>query len=275
MYLNSVNNSSKMPAFKAKWAGVHDSSNSNSRNHAVNLQEMKRFASLDDADLHYIASFEPNEKLKKTKRGVFNTLFLALPAADVLMTSAAKNANLSGKISAGARQAGRWAALFAVGGAVLFGLKNFVNEKVPALADADKKIPVLGFAVDFGAMTAGILGLKKLNQFAAGVINKKFPKQLAYLHKNIKSPLKNALNNSTFNKKLVEPLNSRAFSSVNGWGRSLKIAEALLSPVILSAAFFKGLTSIKEAQKETFENYAFLKTTQNMAKMALSAKVQE
>ena len=228
--------------------------------------DLQQFAALNDEQLCYIASFEPNQKLKQTKKAVFNTIFFVVPAADVLVTSLSKNANLSGKISAGARQAGHWASLFAVGGVVLFGLKNFVNEKVPLLSEADKKLPILGFAVDFAAMSTGILGFRKLTQYASKIANKKFPKQLSYLQKNIKTPLKNALNNSIFNKKLVEPLNLRAFSSQNGWGRSLKIAEIFLAPVLISGALLKGLTTSTQCQNDSLENYVVLKSAQNIAK---------
>ncbi len=269
MYLNSVNNSSKLPVFKRKMADVHDSSNLDSQ-HARQHEEMKEFASLEDRDLRFIAAFEPNQKMRKTRTQILNTLLFALPAADVLITSAAKNANLSGKLSAGARQAGCWAAVLGIGAVVLGGLKKFVNKNVPALNEADKKHPALGFAVDFAAMLGSLAGLYKLKNSASKYIAKNFPKQVKFLKDSVKTPLKIALNGSAFNKKLVEPLNSRAFASVNGWGRSLKITEALLTPVILTAAMFKGISVSKQSRKEAHENYAVLKSSQIAARAAIA-----
>ncbi len=269
MYLNSVNNSSKLPVFKRKMADVHDSSNLDSQ-HARQLKEMKEFSSLEDRDLRFIAAFEPNQKMRKTRAQILNTLLFALPAADVLVTSAAKNANLSGKLSAGARQAGRWAAVLGIGAVVLGGVKKFVNKNVPALNEADKNHPVLGFAVDFAAMLGSLAGLYKLKNSASKYITKNFPKQVKFLNDSVKTPLKTALNGSALNKKLVEPLNSRAFASVNGWGRSLKITEALLPPVILTAAMLKGISVSKQNRKEAHENYAMLKSSQVIARAAMA-----
>lgn len=269
MYLNSVNNSSKLPVFKRKMADVHDSSNLDSQ-HARQLEEMKEFASLEDRDLRFIATFEPNQKMRKTRTQILNTLLFALPAADVLITSAAKNANLSGKLSAGARQAGRWVAVLGIGTVVLGGVKKFVNKNVAALNEADKKHPALGFAVDFAAMLGSLAGLYKLKNSASKYIAKNCPKQVKFLKDSVKTPLKIALNGSAFNKKLVEPLNSRAFASVNGWGRSLKITEALLTPVILTAAMFKGISVSKQSRKEAHENYAVLKSSQIAARAAIA-----
>lgn len=274
MLINSVNNSSKMPAFTGKRADVYDSS-LNSQKHAGSRSDLKEFASLNDEELNYIASFEPNRKLHHTKAGLLNTLFFVLPAADVGITAIAKNSNLSGKLSAGAKQAGRWAGVFAIGALVLGGVKRIVNKNVPALDNADKKHPVLGFAADFSAMFAGLVGLKALGSSASKLINKNFPKQTAFLQNKVKTPLKNALNNSAFNTKLVQPLNERAFSSVNGWGRSLKITEAFLAPVILTAAIFKGISSLRHNEKEARENFAVLKTVQNMAKISLASNSEE
>ena len=244
MYLNSVNNSSKLPVFKRKMADVHDSSNLDSQ-HARQHEEMKEFASLEDRDLRFIAAFEPNQKMRKTRTQILNTLLFALPAADVLITSAAKNANLSGKLSAGARQAGRWAAVLGIGAVVLGGLKKFA------------------------AMLGSLAGLYKLKNSASKYIAKNFPKQVKFLKDSVKAPLKTALNGSAFNKKLVESLNSRAFASVNGWGRSLKITEALLTPVILTAAMFKGVSVSKQSRKEAHENYAVLKSSQVIARASI------
>lgn len=155
---------------------------------------MKEFASLEERDLRFIAAFEPNQKMRKTRAQILNTLLFALPAADVMVTSVAANANLSGKLSVGARQAGRWAAVLGIGAVVLGGLKKFVNKNVPALNEADKKHPTLGFAVDFAAMLGSLAGLYKLKNSASKYITKNFPKQVKFLNDSVKTPLKTALN---------------------------------------------------------------------------------
>lgn len=262
-----------MSSFKRNEAHIDDDKDLNSRKkHAKEFKEMNAFASLDDSDLMQIASYEPNQKLLKTQKGIFNTLFFALPAADVLITSAAKNTNLSGKISAGIKQAGSWAAVFGVGALVLGGAKRIVNNNVPQLNDADKKYPALSFVTDFALLFASLTGFYKLNKSATRYINKNYSKQVDYFRKSIKAPLKTALNNSAFNKKVVEPLNAKAFKSANGWGRSLKIVEAFLAPVILTATLFKGLNSAKQNKKEAYGNYDILKTTQNMTRIALDSQ---
>ena len=275
MLLNSVNNSSKMPAFKAKRAVIDESSGLGSHLHVTNHDELKEFAVLDDDSLRHIASYEPGRKFENTKKGLLTTLFFVVPAVDTSMTFIAKNSNLSGKLSAGAKQAGRWAAVFATGLFVLGGVKRFVNKNFPAFDNADKKYPALSFCADFSAMIAGLAGLKALGKAGSDFASKYFPKKLAYLQNNIKNPLKNALNNSNFNKYIVERINSGAFGSVNGWGRSLKIVQTLAAPVILSAAILKGLNAAKHCNKEAFENYQALKIAQSLTRNALASEIDD
>lgn len=228
----------------------------------------KEFAGYSDAQLMNMATYKPQEDYKKTAKSLVRTMFVAVPAIDILATGLMKNGNLSGKMLSSAKQAGRWAGILGVG-AVLLGVKQAVNNSVPELKEMDKRNPVLAFALDFAALLGGFGALVGLKNVTAKFAKNNYPETIAKMRKEFVEPLKKAINNTKLNKEIILPV-EKYIAGSKGLSKGLGILAVGLAPVVACAAILKGFSELKNKHEEINENFIILKETQELFKDELS-----
>lgn len=235
------------------------------------IRSVVEFADYSDSELMNIASYQPNQEYKKTARELLKTMFLAVPAIDIAVSGLSRRGDLSGKMLSAGKQTGRWAGILATG-AVILGAKRIVNNNIPELKEMDKDHPVLAFCLDFAALFGGYSLLIGAKNAAKKFTKTNFVEGLETINKQVKAPLKKALNASYLNKEIILPMEERLFKSANGWGRSLALVGALLAPTVAVAAILKSISEVKSKSTQIDDNYSFLKETQNIVREQLDER---
>ena len=234
--LQKTQSSISQRSFKAA-ANVEDNTGSNDNRHVFGRNK------LSDNDIYKLSSSMPDERLSKVAKNMAKTLFLTIPVLDTIASAAVKKGNLSAKLKRGIVNAGRWASVFAAGASVA-GVKSVVYSKSKMLDDFDRKHPVVSTIVDFSAIYTAFNFVNKGFKTVSASFKELFPSFTNNVKNNFYTPLKNIVNNSFINKKLVIPVenfvNKRPYL-----GRANKFSAMMLVPAMVMASFVRYEKEIK------------------------------
>lgn len=225
-----------------------------SHNHKNEYPEIRKFS---DNELFQISSVEPDRRFKKVSKNVVNTLLFAIPAVDIAANAIVKRGSLSSKLKQGGITAGIWAIAFASGAAVQ-SVKKFVNSHSEFFNDFNNKHPFLSTLADFAAIFAAFTTALNGIQYLKTGTKKLFPNAVLKFNENISKPLKNILDNSILNKKLLKSAGN-FFAQKPNLAKATKISALLLVPAMFTGVLVRYLAEAKKRDENIVKNYAFLK----------------
>lgn len=217
---------------------------------------------LDDDTLYDIASSDARNRIRKVTNNSLKTVLIGLPVADAVVSGIAHNGQLSSKLTKSASALGKWAGVFAAA-AVVLGVKRAVNSKSETLDNLDKNSRFLGFAIDFGALYAAVNIFSNLGKVSKAYAETKFPKFFNSFHKYLKQPVKDILNASVINKKIVKPFENYLTKHPHH-NAAMKTAAFILAPIVAIATVLRVSKEINYACNTVDENFTFLKAVNNM-----------
>lgn len=211
-----------------------------------------------DEELLEMASYAPDKKMAKVSQNAFKSLLIAVPALDVVLTSAAKKGALASKVKTAALVSTFWTTAFAT----MFALgrtKKTVNNHSKLMDDFSKNHPVASTFVDLAAMFAvfkGVLvGANKVGDF----VKISMPEKVQVMKDRVVNPIKTLLNKSFVNRKAVQPFeNYLEKNPVTA--KTLKTTALLTVPTVILATFLRYATEAKKRNENVENNYYILKT---------------
>lgn len=210
-----------------------------------------------EQDLVYLATREPDKRLHDVSKNALKTLFVTIPLVDTIVQGALKGGNLSFKIRKSASTAGKWGGVFAVGLAVV-GAKNLVNSNSKKLDNFDKNHSILSTMIDFTAFYTSFNMLRNFSVSLKEHAKNSFPK----LHKKFKNvvaePVKNVLNNSFINKKIVHQA-EKFFVKRPYLNNVTKLASYFLVPAAIVSVLVRYNKEAKIRDEKVAGNYTALK----------------
>lgn len=219
------------------------------------------FANMSDLDLYRTASVLPNERYRKVKNNAAGTLFVGIPVLDTLAAGIVQKGGLASKAKEMIKRAGIWGAVFsAAAGLVL--LKHKVNKESAALNNIDRNHPVLRTCMDMTFAAGVLLTASALAKKAGSFINKNYGKTI----EKIKAPIRNFVNNSKINKRIVTPLDNALTKAAKGNRAPLNIAAAYTAPVLLAGLVTRLFAEDSSRQINIKTNYQTLKNLQTLVR---------
>lgn len=243
--------SQSLRSFKAT-VNQEISENSKDKNNSEDV--VNKFS---EEDLIYFARREPDKRLHDVSKNALKTLFVTIPLVDTLVQGALKSGNLSSKVIKSASTAAKWGGVFAVGLAVI-GAKKLVNSNSKKLDNFDKNHSILSTMIDFTAFYTSFNMLRNFSVWLKEHAKNSFPK----LHKKLKSvvtePVKNVLNNSLINKKIVNP-SEKFFANRPYLKTSSKLASYFLVPAAIVSVLVRYNNEAKIRDEKVAGNYTALK----------------
>lgn len=214
------------------------------------------FNKLTDDDIYQLSTFIPDKKMSKVAANTMKTVFVTIPVLDSVAAAVVKKGSLSTKLKYGTKNALRWGSVIAAGMAVV-GTKAAINSKVKPLDDFDKKHPVLATIVDFSAIYTVYDLFNRGVKTSALAFKELFPKFTNNMNNKVYNPIKNLLNNSIVNKKLVQP--AEKFVEKRPYlGRTNKLSALMLAPAMLVASFVRYNREEKNRNEQVENNMKFL-----------------
>ena len=214
------------------------------------------FNKLTDDDIYQLSTFIPDKKMSKVAANTMKTVFVTIPVLDSVAAAVVKKGSLSTKLKYGTKNALRWGSVIAAGMAVV-GTKAAINSKVKPLDDFDKKHPVLATIVDFSAIYTVYDLFNRGVKTSALAFKELFPKFTNNMNNKVYNPIKNLLNNSIVNKKLVQP--AEKFVEKRPYlGRTNKLSALMLAPALLVASFVRYNREEKNRNEQVENNMKFL-----------------
>ena len=214
------------------------------------------FNKLTDDDIYQLSTFIPDKKMSKVAANTMKTVFVTIPVLDSVAAAVVKKGSLSSKLKYGTKNALRWGSVIAAGMAVV-GTKAAINSKVKPLDDFDKKHPVLATIVDFSAIYTVYDLFNRGVKTSALAFKELFPKFTNNMNNKVYNPIKNLLNNSIVNKKLVQP--AEKFVEKRPYlGRTNKLSALMLAPAMLVASFVRYNREEKNRNEQVENNMKFL-----------------
>ena len=239
---------------------VHKHPNSSSEEEA-----RSRFVSLSDDDLMYMASIQPNKRFQQVDKNFLKTLFIAVPSIDILSTAIFNNNGLAGKLAKGAQRTGLYAGGLALGIALGLG-KHFVNSKVEKLDNFNEKHGILSTGIDIAVLLSAFKYIKNNGSKLKNTVKSTFTDSIRDINLHLVSPMKNAINNSRLNKKVIIPLQDTVLKQFKGNTKILQIFASSLVPIVGIAACLKWLDEAGYRKNSVKNNFNMLKAIQNMEK---------
>ena len=216
---------------------------------------------LSDDEIRYVSALEPNQRFFNVSKNVFKAL-MAIPVIDVAASTVVKRGNLSSKMLKGTKIAAIWLGAFAAGTAVSK-IKNAVNSRSEFFDRVNKEHPFLSTMVDFAAIYtafAGILtGAKIIKNKFAGL----FPSLTEKLSKGVKNPLKNLINKSVINKKLVVPAENYLEKHPH-LSKTNKLFALSVVPVLFAGVLARYINEAIHRDTAAKENYNFLRSINDL-----------
>lgn len=214
------------------------------------------FNKLTDDDIYQLSTFIPDKKMSKVAANTMKTVFVTIPVLDSVAAAVVKKGSLSSKLKYGTKNALRWGSVIAAGMAVV-GTKAAINSNVKPLDDFDKKHPVLATIVDFSAIYTVYDLFNRGVKTSALAFKELFPKFTNNMNNKVYNPIKNLLNNSIVNKKLVQP--AEKFVEKRPYlGRTNKLSALMLAPAMLVASFVRYNREEKNRNEQVENNMKFL-----------------
>lgn len=221
-------------------------------NEPDNLEETK----FSEDEIYRLSAFVPDKKMSEVAKNTVKTMFVTIPVIDSVIAGAVKKGNLASKLKYGAINAGRWGGVIATGLSV-FAAKNAVNSKVKPLDDFNKNHPILATIVDLGAICTGLNLLNEGIATTASSFKELFPKFVDKTNRHVYLPVKNVLNNSLINKKLVLP--AEKFVEKRPYlGRANKLSSLMVVPAMFIASFVRYNKELKNRDEQVKSNMQFL-----------------
>lgn len=253
---NYINNHQKTLKFGDDW---HVNKN---ESHEIGENEEKDlFINLSDDDLHAVASAIPNAKYRQVKKNLVATFFVGAPVASIVASGIAKTGNLSSKLNAMAKTSGKWCTYLGLVLGLVF-IKDKVNKKSKLLNNINNDHPVISLGMD-GAFLLGTLSLLKN---AKNVLHNIIPTKIKNTISNIRTPIKNFINNTSLNKKIVYPLDRSLVKLSKGNLAPVKIAANWAGPTVIVAGLLRNFAESKSRKKNIEINYNTLKGIQTVLK---------
>lgn len=244
-FSDSQNNSAKsLRSFKGT---------ENQDEHASQISPPRK---LSNKELYNLASYDADKRFSEVSKKSVKTLFIAVPLLDTTITGLLKKGNLSDKLLKSSKTLGKWGAVFVATAGVL-GIKKFMNNRFEGLDNFDKKRGAIAFGVDLGALYLTFTSLLKSKNNLSKHFNNIAPK----LSKSIKDfssgSLKEAINKSFVNKKLVQP--AETFMTKRPHHAAVnKLAASLLVPVMGLAVILRVRNEGIKRQENVRNNFIAL-----------------
>lgn len=252
--INNNFNISKLPSNNLRSFKAADNSDDLPNDHEKDTELTVN--KLTDDDIYQLSTFIPDKKMSKVAANTLKTAFVTIPVLDSIAAAVVKKGHLASKLKFGAKNALRWGSVFAAGLAVA-GTKTAVNSRVKPLDDFDKKHPLLSTVVDFAAIYTAYDLFNKGVKTSAVAFKELFPKFTQKVNKNVYNPVKNILNNSIINKKIIQP--AEKFVAKRPYlGRTNKFSALMLAPAMLVASFVRYKKEENNRNEQVKNNMNFL-----------------
>lgn len=266
-------------------------------------QQTLAYAAIPDRDLYRIAEIDASKDDKYRAKSIL-PLLLAIPAADTFISSVAADGKfltlpqiskdgkniellvgmspgrLSRKLGKFASSAAGWSA--ALGGAVVYNTAlNKVSEVSPAYRKFRQNHPVLDMFLNLLGFGAVLLGAFNLWNNAGSLISKKLPGTAEEVVNKLRS-LGEKIDNSGFNKKVIEPLGeniSKQASKHPAAALGVIAAAGLTIPIIVISSLFKIAMDKKEKKEKVEDTYRHLlagrQTCRKEIQQLVNGQIQE
>ncbi len=212
---------------------------------------------LTDEEIKFYSALEPNKRFVNVSKNVYKAL-LVIPLVDVVASTVTKNGTLASKVLKGSKTAAVWAAAFAAG-TLISGIKSAVNSKSEFFDNVNMNHPVASTVVDIAAMYGAFAGILTSASAIKNKITSKFPAFTERLSSSVKNPVKNLLNKSLINKKIVLPSEKYLKKHVDLL-KTNKLFASLVVPVLFTGVLVRYLNEAKYRDNTANENYRFLKS---------------
>ncbi len=226
------------------------------------VQNGQNFRRLSDDELRFFSSLEPDRRFFNVSKNVMKTLLIAVPAIDIAVSALSRPGNLSSKIFGGIKSTAMWAGAFVAGTAVS-GVKKSVNSRSEFFDNFDKKHAFAGTAIDFAAIYGAFALILNTANVLKNTLTSKFPTISAKIRSGVKEPVKNLLNKSLLNKKVVIPVENYLSKKPN-IAKTNKLFASLLVPAIFSGVVLRYIHEAKRHDKACSDNYRFLKNVNEL-----------
>lgn len=204
--------------------------------------------------INFLASYQPNTRFANVSRNVSKAMII-VPFVDTAASFLIKKGALATKLKSSAVAASIWSAAFVASGLVQSGAKSLTNIKF--FDDFNQKHPTASAVAKFTAMYGVFAGILKNVPRLGSFIAAKYPEKIVALSKKVFNPLKNALNNSLFNNKIVKPLNALADKNPI-ITKNLRTSAKLVAPIILLASVVRFVNEAKVRNENISNNLAIL-----------------
>ena len=225
--------------------------------------DIQKFKKLSDDELRFFSSLEPDRRFFNVSKNVMKTLLIAVPTIDIAASTLAKRGNLSVKLQKGVNSAAMWASAFAAG-YIVSGVKKAINSRSEFFDNFDKKHAVAGTAIDFAAIYGTFALILNSARVLKNTIAAKFPAAASKISSGVKEPVKNLLNKSLLNKKLVLPVETYLDKKPQ-LARANKLFTSLLVPTIFTGVLLRYIHEAKRHDAACSDNYNFLKNANELA----------
>ena len=230
--------------------------NSDNLPNKEDIDEEQIAKKISDDEIYALSAFVPDKKMSKVAENTMKAALVTIPIVDTVVSSAVKKGNLSAKLKYGVQNTLRWGSVIAAGLAVT-GAKAAINSKVKPLDDFDKKHPVVSKIIDFAAMFTAYDFFNNGIKTSAVAFKELFPGVANSMNKKVYAPVKNFLNNSFVNRKIVQP--AEKFVEKRYYlGRANKFAAFMAAPAMFVAAFVRCHREEKNRNEQVNRNMNFL-----------------
>lgn len=227
------------------------------------VQNAQDFRKLSEDELRFFSSLEPDRRFFNVSKKVMKTLLIAVPAIDIAASTLTKRGNLSAKLLKGTKSAAMWGSAFAAG-SVVSGVKKAVNSRSEFFDNFDKKHAVAGTAIDFAAIYGTFALILNSANVLKNTITSKFPAAASKINSGVKEPVKNLVNKSLLNKKLIQPVETYLAKKPQV-AKANKLFASLLVPTIFAGVVLRYIHEAKRHDKACSDNYKFLKNVNELA----------
>ena len=219
---------------------------------------------LTDDEILDLAVKKPTNDMKQVRKNALTTMFVTIPVVDSLYAGLIQKGALASKLAKSALQLGRWGAIGAIAAGV-FGLKHAVNKHSKKLDNLNKNQHAASFGIDMAALCAAWTGATLLAVKGLSKIKKTFPGFVKNINKNVKTPMKKAINDSLLNKKFVNSFEN--FVSKKAYARlAMKAVSFVMAPILAISAFVRVKKEAKKQEMNIISNYLLLNHVNNIAK---------
>lgn len=227
------------------------------------VQNAQDFRKLSEDELRFFSSLEPDRRFFNVSKNVMKTLLIAVPAIDIAASTLTKRGNLSAKLLKGTKSAAMWGSAFAAG-SVVSCVKKAVNSSSEFFDNFNKKHAVAGTAIDFAAIYGTFALILNSANALKNAITSKFPAAASKINSGVKEPVKNLVNKSLLNKKLILPVETYLAKKPQV-AKANKLFASLLVPTIFAGVVLRYIHEAKRHDKACSDNYKFLKNVNELA----------